>query len=471
MIRFIFILILNGIFFGEIFSQEYQSRPFITLEGDNYDINVLSPLEGFYPSPTYICWVNHRDSIYTVYLKQVSPVISENIIIVSDSTRKSNPQITNSRIAWENMKDGYWQIWYAPINFDENTIDSIALFADSLQSKPQITLSNNHIGWIQNGKLLICNYRENPDTADIVDDTLCSSPDLIRYDYSNYSQVYTNVIYEKNNQGISEIYLAELNTSQSPQWNKVKISAGPAVNPRHGLSDKISFQFMQDSLWSIINGFYYDLFLYNSDTVKIADCNLRNPQFFLYNMPTKSGSKYTFPFCVFEKDSVGTDNSEIVIKTTTDSYQDTFITISKTQGIIAHPNVAYLNYRDSVKIAIFWINKNPKKDIWIAETFFNPKLSAINNKLHSAATFKLNQNYPNPFNPSTTISYSLSSSSKVRLSIYDVTGRLISVPIDKKQSAGSYTVNFDASNLASGIYIYVLKSGSRISRKKMLLLR
>ena len=96
------------------------------------------------------------------------------------------------------------------------------------------------------------------------------------------------------------------------------------------------------------------------------------------------------------------------------------------------------------------------------------------------------QNYPNPFNPSTTIKYELPKSSEVRLSMYDVLGREVSVLVNEKRDAGVHEVKFDGANLASGVYFYRLqvrpldsaigrdsKSGARdfIQTRKLLLLR
>lgn len=70
---------------------------------------------------------------------------------------------------------------------------------------------------------------------------------------------------------------------------------------------------------------------------------------------------------------------------------------------------------------------------------------------------KLNQNYPNPFNPSTVISYDVNSSANVTIKVYDMTGREVRTLVNSFQNAGTYSVNFNASNLASGIYFYVLR--------------
>ena len=85
--------------------------------------------------------------------------------------------------------------------------------------------------------------------------------------------------------------------------------------------------------------------------------------------------------------------------------------------------------------------------------------------------FKLSQNYPNPFNPSTKIKYRISKLSFVTLKVYDVLGNEVTTLINKEKSAGSYEVEFSATNLPSGVYFYQLKSNSFFQTKKMLLIK
>ncbi|MCH7773892.1 MAG: T9SS type A sorting domain-containing protein [Bacteroidetes bacterium] len=86
-------------------------------------------------------------------------------------------------------------------------------------------------------------------------------------------------------------------------------------------------------------------------------------------------------------------------------------------------------------------------------------------------TFDLKQNYPNPFNPSTRIAYSLAAQSPVSLKVYDILGSEVATLVNTTQGTGVYEVNFNASNLASGLYFYTLKAGSFTSTKKMMLLK
>ena len=86
--------------------------------------------------------------------------------------------------------------------------------------------------------------------------------------------------------------------------------------------------------------------------------------------------------------------------------------------------------------------------------------------------FKLFQNYPNPFNPSTKIEYTIAEPSNVKLDIYNVLGQKVATLLDKKQQQpGAHEVTFNGLNLSSGVYLYRLEAGSRVSTKKMLLIR
>ncbi len=86
-------------------------------------------------------------------------------------------------------------------------------------------------------------------------------------------------------------------------------------------------------------------------------------------------------------------------------------------------------------------------------------------------SFVLNQNYPNPFNPSTTISFSVPQGSKVSLKIYNILGQEVANLVDDYRQAGNYSVQFNASKLASGVYFYRLQANDFAQTKKLLLLK
>ncbi len=98
-------------------------------------------------------------------------------------------------------------------------------------------------------------------------------------------------------------------------------------------------------------------------------------------------------------------------------------------------------------------------------------VTGIENSNEVPQNYMLYQNYPNPFNPTTVINYQLPVSGFVTLKVYDALGREIATLVNGEKSSGNYTVRFDASQLASGVYFYRLSTGNINIVKKMILLR
>jgi hypothetical protein len=85
--------------------------------------------------------------------------------------------------------------------------------------------------------------------------------------------------------------------------------------------------------------------------------------------------------------------------------------------------------------------------------------------------FELSQNYPNPFNPSTKINFSIPESNTVTIKVYDALGKEVATLVDKEMPTGNYSVDFNASDLSSGVYFYQLKVNNFIQTKKMVLMK
>ena len=88
-----------------------------------------------------------------------------------------------------------------------------------------------------------------------------------------------------------------------------------------------------------------------------------------------------------------------------------------------------------------------------------------------AEGFELEQNYPNPFNPTTTISYTIADAGMTTIRVYDMLGRVVSTLVNDNMPAGTHSVNFDAANLGSGVYLYELTSGNVRLTNKMTLVK
>ena len=85
--------------------------------------------------------------------------------------------------------------------------------------------------------------------------------------------------------------------------------------------------------------------------------------------------------------------------------------------------------------------------------------------------FALHTNYPNPFNPKTMINYEIGNQTFVKLRIYNILGQLIDVKVNEMKNPGYYSIEFDGTNLPSGLYIYKIEAGDYIESKKMLLVK
>lgn len=126
-----------------------------------------------------------------------------------------------------------------------------------------------------------------------------------------------------------------------------------------------------------------------------------------------------------------------------------------------------LSANDNLNIN-YALTKDYKDATNLAKTNYIKK-SVMGNE--TVKSYILAQNFPNPFNPATTINYQLPKTGFVTLKIYDILGKEVATLVNEQKTRGRYSVNFDASHLASGVYIYQLRVNDYVSSKKMLLLK
>jgi len=102
---------------------------------------------------------------------------------------------------------------------------------------------------------------------------------------------------------------------------------------------------------------------------------------------------------------------------------------------------------------------------------FKGIITAVEPSKQLPTQFALSQNYPNPFNPATKISYSVPRLGMVSLEVFDLLGRKVATLVNESKQPGEYTVDFDASKLVSGVYVYRLSSSGSMMAKKMMLVK
>tara|TARA_R110002124_G_scaffold270742_1_gene439432 strand:+ start:4513 stop:7200 length:2688 start_codon:yes stop_codon:yes gene_type:complete len=136
-------------------------------------------------------------------------------------------------------------------------------------------------------------------------------------------------------------------------------------------------------------------------------------------------------------------------------------------------NVKVSDGSDTLNVAAFYsFGDEAFVDTYNQLTLTRALQTSNEEEIGTPSVFKLEQNYPNPFNPSTTIKFALPTASNVTLTVYNMLGQKVSTLInDNKMNSGFHSISFDASNLASGMYIYRIEAASFSSIKKMLLIK
>lgn len=111
------------------------------------------------------------------------------------------------------------------------------------------------------------------------------------------------------------------------------------------------------------------------------------------------------------------------------------------------------------------VNRNNVESVVAGPIEITPSVSIDRPQI--AGDFRLNQNYPNPFNPSTSVIFEIPNTQQTTLKVYDMTGRLVATLVNDLLPAGQHQYRFDATSLASGVYVYRLESGNFTQTRKM----
>ena len=131
-------------------------------------------------------------------------------------------------------------------------------------------------------------------------------------------------------------------------------------------------------------------------------------------------------------------------------------------------NKSYSFVDNVSNIAASTINYRLKQVDFDGAFHFSNEVSVYDNIVHS---FELGQNYPNPFNPSTKIKFSIPITAKVKIEVFNISGNKVATLLDEQKEAGIHEVGFNASKLASGVFLYKISAGNFSATKKMLLVK
>lgn len=139
---------------------------------------------------------------------------------------------------------------------------------------------------------------------------------------------------------------------------------------------------------------------------------------------------------------------------------------------IAVPQIAYANFQNYRGFAGNFDDGTSKSNAFygiLTRMYASVGINNIGTEV--PAQYKLYDAYPNPFNPATTIKFELPKSGFVKLEVFDILGRKMRTLVNQQLKSGTYTVDFDAAGLSSGMYVYRIQAGSFAASKKIILLK
>ncbi len=297
-----------------------------------------------------------------------------------------------------------------------------------------------------------------------------TSAGVVNFGISN-SSTSTTVVYSPTDYSTNSTYLIILKYKINQAGNDsldmwVKSSGVPAIEADAGAPDASNYTTLgQDSVNAIAlrQGS-------SSNSVAVVVDGIRVSTVWSETLPVELTS--------FLAKQVG-DKVELIWQTATEKNNlgfevqrstdgKNFTKIAFVQGHGTTTKPSFYNYSDNAGSANVYFYR--LKQIDLNGTYEYSKTVETNASLPTQ--FSLEQNYPNPFNPSTTIKFTVAKSGISTLKIYNALGQEVATLFNSQTDAGQvYSVNFNASNLASGIYFYQLKQGSQIQTQKMLLMK
>lgn len=441
-----------------LYAINFTTKPLITLDGVNSNFDIARG----WNSDVFICFENYLDSQYAIYLKQIEPYSSDNILIVSDSIAHINPTIsflsdTKIRIVWQALVDDDWQIFTTIFSSDTLT-PIVQLTNDTTMNINPESLNGTTLYWIKSNNLVFGNLIDSLTNIVVIDRGFCSNLDI-----GNESGF---ILYEKIDGSGVKINKAWCDWNE--EWHNSTLIETGDIKLISNCYDGYFFTYQKfDSVWkSIITDEEYEYWISSNEGY-----NVENAFYFVYPIPTKSNDYIRDWFVVYESDSLQ-GNKEIILEFVPKIGQSK-INISSLSGDDLKPYA--LQIKDSV--VVIWEHQSDNcTEIYWAKEKFRPYTNIEQLSENNINSFILKQNYPNPFNPATSIEYYLESPTSVSLTIYNLLGEKIRNLVSARMQAGFHKVVWDGIDdngcpVCSGVFVYTLKTNNKIVSNKMVMLK
>jgi len=258
-------------------------------------------------------------------------------------------------------------------------------------------------------------------------------------------------------------------------WSEIKeaFQQRPAVNPKIIMADynfallfEILFEGKRKVVWINLDDLGSDIThkLLDDPTIETTETT----DFFTIVLPVTKAKDYSDTYNPYSFRYVRDDST--FIRSAINNVWDTFYVDIYTKIADSHSFLDVLGYfyNNLISYTIWEDSANGKVNLFGLKRI---NLFGDVKKELTPEAFSLSQNYPNPFNPSTKIQYAIGSKQLVTLKIFDILGREVSILVNEEKPAGEYEVQFDANELAGGIYFYKLQTEHSALVKKMIYLK
>ena len=451
-----------------VYPQTNKPFPMLKTPGDNKNFSLSDIIYPMIRIPSFIVWINHHDSVYSVLLKKYNPNDSSVIIVASGKNPMVNPKIFQKgnenglRITWQAYDGKTWKLYLR--NYLDNSLSNDVEIIDTIYEAQPYALSKFRIAWVNNGRLKIKDF-ETDNSLFVFNGDGYSEPVF----KSNVPKEFASIMYIKKDSTGSRLYYADYNSLGPTKWViKFKSPDSLCANPSFGyIFNDIAYKTYKDSVWKVAITKLNDSVIYYTDNYGF---NFNNPLLSTAPILIKSKGSRDFYYyeVLFDSDSLK-GNKEIFTYHFYGNSSRFVYNISNSAGIDEKPQLTGYNENGKCYATYLWEHtENGRTDIWRLDEL---TYSDVEPDITKEKTFRLMQNYPNPFNPSTRIAYELKKAGYVSIRIYNCLGQLVSTAVNEFKTAGAHNIDFNGAHLSSGCYFYEISVDDFKEVKSMLLLK
>ncbi|MDR3611618.1 MAG: T9SS type A sorting domain-containing protein [Ignavibacteriaceae bacterium] len=475
------ILFFVSLFTGLVCAQSFQIKQITNLDADCRNFAKSGPATY---DPRYFVFEAHTGSSSNIYLGRYYPLADSFAVITNvtnDNFININPKLVISGlldslfIIYQTNKNGNWDIAYKVYVYDQLSTDHYIANTSMDEINPIVSLidpgysagENQYISYEKGNSV----YTKNINLLPTAESEVFHGDDSTKYDQVSLEGPFISKMFVTARKIVNGKAYIVYKQGDADVWGNehIMVAAGNCHNPAIQLINNLPCLTFTNDIEGKSNIYIIERFYQPVDTIKLIENPLTDYDE-LITQPPAALQKYN-------NLNIGNPYTYKVIKN-----DSLFIRVSKfdSQNLLADTLIPTKVANSSLYLGGMGINNGE-----ICYTFWEDSLDGriqifakkeigliVNVRDdYSHLSFVLSQNYPNPFNPSTVISYSLPKASNIKLIVYNTIGQTVKVLEIGFKNAGNYSVNFNASNLPSGIYFYQLDAGQYSQVKKMLFLK